>query len=211
MKKKKYPKLHVQKCWFKWSHAKRKTAKQALNRLKGKLPVGLLKNLDGVTCKNAHSAVENGKFMTDQIANWIKKKFVAGPFAKPPVKGFRVNPLMAAVQKTKVRPIMNLSSPKGGSFNKAVDMCNVQKLTMSSPRLFANSLVKAGPGAVFAKSDIQDAYKLIPAPVPEWRLYGFKWLGQFFFDTTLVFGSKCAPANFDCLAETLLNTVRTEE
>jgi len=164
-----------------------------------------------VVCKNAHSAVENGKFMTDQIPNWIKKKFVAGPFAKPPVKGFRVNPLMAAVQKTKVRPIMNLSSPKGGSFNEAVDMCHVQKLTMSSPRLFANSLVKAGPGAVFAKSDIQDAYKLIPAPVPEWRLYGFKWLGQFFFDTTLVFGSKCAPANFDCLAETLVNIVCTEE
>jgi len=64
---------------------------------------------------------------------------------------------------------------------------------------------------VFAKSDIQDAYKLIPTPIPEWRLYGFKWLGQFFFDTTLVFGSKCAPANFDCLAETLVNIVCTEE
>ena len=32
-----------------------------------------------------------------------------------------------------------------------------------------------------------------------------------FFDTTLVFGSKCAPANFDCLAETLVNIVCTEE
>jgi hypothetical protein len=90
-------------------------------------------------------------------------------------------------------------------------MCKVQKLTMSSPRLFANSLVKAGQGAVFAKSDIQDAYKLIPNLVQEWRLYGFKWLGQFFFDTTLVFGSKRAPANFDCLIETLVKIVCTEE
>jgi hypothetical protein len=203
--------LYVQKCWFKWSYAKRKIAKQTLSRLKGKLPVDLVKNLDGISCKNAQSAIENGKFMTDQIANWIKKKFVAGPFAKLPAKKFRVNPLMAAVQRTKVRPIMNLTSPKGASFNEAVDMCKVQKLTMSSPKLFANSLVKAGQGAVFAKSDIQDAYKLIPNPVPEWRLYGFKWLGQFFFDTTLVFGSKCAPANFDCLAETLVNIVCTEE
>jgi len=60
-------------------------------------------------------------------------------------------------------------------------MRKVQKLTMSLPKLFANSLVKAGQGAVFAKSDIQDAYKLVPNPVTEWRLYGFKWLGQFLF------------------------------
>jgi len=36
-------------------------------------------------------------------------------------------------------------------------------------------------------------------------------VGTVLFDATLVFGSKCAPANFDCLAETLLNTVCTEE
>jgi hypothetical protein len=78
---------------------------------------------------------------------------------------------MAVVQKTKVRPIMNLSSPKGESFNDAVDMACVQKLTMSSPRLFADSLIRYGQGSKFAKSDIQDAYKLVPVPIEEWQLY----------------------------------------
>jgi hypothetical protein len=41
-----------------------------------------------------------------------KKGFVAGPFNEIPLAGFRANPLMAAVQKTKVRPILNLSAPK---------------------------------------------------------------------------------------------------
>ena len=32
-----------------------------------------------------------------------------------------------------------------------------------------------------------------------------------FFDTTLVFGSKCLPANSDCVAETVVNIVCAEE
>ena len=87
---------------------------------------------------------------------------------------------MAAVRKTKVRPIMNLSSPKGNSLNDAIDMDTVQKIGMSSPKIFAEELVKAGKGALFSKSDIVDAYKLIPNAVQQWRLFGFKWLGKYF-------------------------------
>ncbi len=62
-------------------------------------------------------------------------------------------------------------------------------------------------GALWSKTDIQDAYKLIPNPVAEWRFYGFTWLGKFFVDTTTVFGSKTAPASFDPLPETIVNIV----
>jgi hypothetical protein len=123
---------------------------------------------------------------------------------------FRINPLMAAEQKTKVRLIMNLASPQGNSFNDAVDTCTIKKLTMSSARLFAESVRKCGKGATFAKSDIKDAYKLVPNPVSQWNLYGFSWLGKTFFDTTTVFGSKAAPAAFDCVAETVVNIVCSE-
>jgi hypothetical protein len=58
-----------------------------------------------------------------------------------------------------------------------------------------------------AKFDIRDAYKLVPGHPDHWQLFGFKWLGKFFFDTTTVFGIKSAPASFDCLPETILNLV----
>ena len=61
------------------------------------------------------------------------------------------------------------------------------------------------------KSDICDAYKIIPGHPSQWHCFGFKWLGRFFFDITTVFGSKSAPANFDCLPETLVNIVCSEE
>ncbi len=91
----------------------------------------------------------------------------------PPMDGFRENHLMAVVRKTKVRPILNLSSPKGWSFNDAVNSWREDTLQMSTPRLFAESVLKAGKGALISKTDIQDAYKPIPNTVDERKYYGF--------------------------------------
>jgi len=200
-------KSYVQKCWFLWTRSQRGIAKKALRRAEGKERVPLKKILGGLKTKNSTSATENGVLMTDTIGSWVKKNFVAGPYGKAPLKNFRINPLMAAVQKDKVRPIMNLSSPKGRSFNDAVDILKFEKLKMSSPKLFGESIVKAGKGAVFSKSDIKDAFKLIPNAEDQWNLYGFEWLGKYFFDTSTVFGSRAAPAFFDSLPETIVNVV----
>jgi len=150
---------YVQKCWFLWTRGQKRVALKALKRVAGKEKVVFKSELTEVRVKNARSAHENGAHMTDAICSWVKKKFVAGPYKKPPFKAFRANPLMAVVQKTKVRPIMNLSSPKGQSFNDAVDEFELEKLKMSSPRIFAETIAKCGEGAVIAKSDIKDAYK----------------------------------------------------
>jgi hypothetical protein len=147
--------------------------------------------------------------MTDTIATWIKKKFVAGPYDTPPLTDFRVNMLMAKEETTKVRPILNLSAPSGSSFNEAVNTHALRKLTMSSPYLFAQTLQKAGKGAIFAKFDCADAYKLIPCSKADWKFYGFKWLGKFYFETQTVFGNKAAPAQFDDLAEIVVLITRT--
>ena len=198
----------VQRCWFSWTLPERIVAKKALQRLKG-AAVKLTHHLPSLFAKNAKSAILNGKWMTDTIATWIKRGYVMGPFAAPPFKLFRVNPLMAAIQPGKIRPILNLSSPKERSFNDSVDPWYIEKLTMSSPKLFGESLIKIGKGAVFSKSDIQDAYKTIPKAKTQRNLYGMKWLGKFFYDKTAVFGSAAAPAWFDPLSALLVNIVCT--
>ena len=76
---------------------------------------------------------------------------------------------------------------------------------MSSAKLFGDALLKMGRRAVMSKFDIQDAYKLIKNHPSQRQLFGFKWLGKYFLDTTLVFGSKAAPEKFDSLPETLVN------
>jgi hypothetical protein len=53
------------------------------------------------------------------LASWVKKGYVAGPFPASPVPNFRSNAMLAIEQKGKIRIVMDLSSPKGASFNDA--------------------------------------------------------------------------------------------
>jgi hypothetical protein len=62
-----------------------------------------------------------------------------GPYEEPPFEEFRANPLIEIVQKLKIRPVLHMSSPKGQSFNAAIDMLTVDKLNMSSPKLLRKS------------------------------------------------------------------------
>lgn len=195
------------KWWLKMTLSERKSFSKTLKRLQQGSSVKLKHPLFHLTEKNANSAIKHGKFITDNIAAWLKAGFVKGPFDQIPLTNFRINPLMAAVQKDKVRPILNLSAPKDRSFNDAIDTFSLKKLTMSSAKKFSFSLKKAGKNALMSKYDLSDAYKNIPSDPNQWNLYGFQWLGKFFFECTTVFGSKAAPETFDCLPETLVNLV----
>ena len=159
--------------------------------------------LPPINCPNSPSAAENGALLTDTIATWVKKGFVAGPFETPPVAGFRANPLAVVVRNGKIRPILNMSGPKGKSFNDNVDRKKLEKLHMGTARQFGFGLKKAGKDAKFSKFDLQDAYKLIPARKEDFGLQGFCWLGRWFVETQQSFGGVPSPSNFDRLPKTI--------
>ena len=92
--------------------------------------------LPSMNTQNSWSAVDNGALLTDTIATWVIKEFVAGPFDTPPVAGFRANPLAVVVRNGKIQPILNMSGPKGKSFNNNVDKRKMEKLHMGTARQF---------------------------------------------------------------------------
>jgi len=186
-----------------WTYKQKVIAKLALHNVAHGTKAKLKKELPAITCKNASSATRHGEMITDSVAHWIKNRFVAGPFPNPPFKKFRANMLMAKKEKTKVRPILNLSSPKGKSFNDATDKELLLKLTMSSPSIFGQLLLNLGMGAKFAKIDLTNAYKLIPVHPTDWKYFGFRWLGMHFYESNTAFGNCAAPAEFDPLPETI--------
>jgi hypothetical protein len=108
-----------------------------------------------VTVKNAKSACEHGRYMTDNVASWVKAGFVAGPFDTPPCSKLRVNAMVVVEQNEKVRPCMNVSLPEGASFNDNVKICDVEKVHMSSARQFGYALREAGSKAIISKFDIE--------------------------------------------------------
>lgn len=153
---------------------------------------------------NTPSVVLHGEEFTDVLAWWIRQGYVAGPFPVPPLANFRSNAMMAVEQRDKIRIIMNLSSPSGTSFNDAIDELALEKVTMSSARLFGYSLIDCGPGARMWKFDMVDAYKTVPAAQSDLRLQGFHWLGRYFIELKKVFGSKEAVSAFDRVNHTII-------
>jgi hypothetical protein len=159
---------------------------------------------------NAKSSLENGPEVTDEVANWVKKKYIAGPFKYPPLPMFRVNSLMAIVQPGKIRPVLNVSLPKNLSFNSNVLKCQLEKVKMTSAKKFSYSIVKAGKNAIMTKFDMVDAYKVVPAPLKDLRLQGFQWLNMYFVELRQIFGAKTAVANFDILGNTILTLTKAK-
>jgi hypothetical protein len=166
--------------------------------------VPFVSSLPSARIPNTPSVVEHGEEFTDTLAWWLKKGYVAGPFGAPPLPGFRTNAMMAVVQKNKTRIIMDLSAPKGFSYNDAINELALEKVSMSSARLFGYSAQDCGRGARMWKFDMVDAYKTIPSAQEDLRLQGFTWLGKFFIELKKVFGSKEAVSAFDRMNNTLV-------
>ena len=181
---------------------KRRAEKILLDLKKGAEAYQKKPELPPVTVKNAESAFKYGRVLTDKIASWITKGFVAGPFDCPPVPGFRANPLSVIERNNKIRPVLNMSSPKGASYNDNIDKRKLEKVKMSTAKQFGQELRNCGMNARFSKFDICDAYKLIPAKPEDYRLQGFKWLGKYFCEIREIFGSTASVCNFDRLSNT---------
>ena len=107
--------------------AKYKRGKKIVNFLKNGAPSYQKSKLPSVFCKNVRSTLDHGAQLTDTVADWVKKGFVAGPFDSPPLEQFRVNPLMVKEERSKVRQVLNVSSPPGRSFNKNIDQASMER------------------------------------------------------------------------------------
>jgi hypothetical protein len=159
----------------------------------------------GCAVPNSTMAFIHGPSVTDTIASWVEKKFVAGPFSTPPVPNFRANSILAVPQASKTRICINVSLPKSKSFNDNVRKVYLERVKMSSARLFGYSIVEAGENCSIAKHDMEDAYKNVPAKIDDLRHQGFTWLGKHFVELRQMFGAASSVRNFDILA----NTVKT--
>jgi len=181
-----------------------KRAYRAIEGIRSGMSTHQVKDLPGVVVKNTDNTITYGKEISDAVAHWVKSGFASGPFNSPPLDRFRVNCLMAIPQEGKVRPVLNVSAPKGRSLNDNADLAAIEKIKMSSAREFGYLLVKCGKNAKMSKSDVCDAYKLIPVPLEELRNQGFVWGGKYFVENSQIFGANSAPSNFDQVNGTIV-------
>ena len=198
----------IRKCEDKLSKSERKRAWKVVKDLENGADSYQIKKLPAMVAENSKTTSEYAEFLTDKIATWVKENVVAGPFSTPPTPGFRCNPLIAIARNKKVRPVVNMSGPKGFSFNENLKLDSLEKIKMTTAKEFGFCVKEAGKGAIFSKYDLKDAYKLMPAKPEDYRLQGFKWLNRYFCETQQTFGAIPSVSNFDRLGNTVSALVR---
>lgn len=114
---------------------------------------------------------------------------LAGPFSAPPFSNFRISPLGVVPKKTpgEFRLIHHLSFPKGMSVN---DGFSSEHTTVSYATIAQaiHLIKKAGPGCFLAKTDIRNAFRLIPICQEDYDLLGIKWKGVYYYDRCMPMG-----------------------
>ena len=156
------------------------------------------------THRNAPSALAQGpavgKFLTQQLASGR----IIGPLRPQDCPGIITSSIAAIPKKTpgQWRVIVDLSGPARASVNDNLrrEFTHVAYSSVEDAAMMLHSL---GEGALLAKIDIQDAYRIIPIHPHDQLYLGLQWNQGIFMDTQLLFGLASAPAIFSALAEAL--------
>ena len=157
---------------------------------------------------NAPSSYQFPRQVTDSIATWVKKKFVYGPVRKCDLPvGVKVNGIMCRPKPDgSVRIILNMSSPAGGSVNDGIDNSDFPA-AMSSTKKWLAVLESAGRRCLIMKIDWSDAYKHICVRPEDLPLQWFSWLGVYFAELCLIFGTSSSVGIYDRCAKVVLEIV----
>ena len=150
--------------------------------------------------RNLLSARNNVRQVSEAIAKELSRGHTSGPFPSPPFPQTHCSPIGSAPKPDgSVRLILDLSSPRGDSVNEGISQEEF-KCTYSKFDDAVRIVLELGRGVYLGKIDIKHAFRICPVSPEQWPLLCFEWLGQFFTDTRLPFGSRSSPFIFNTFA-----------
>ena len=150
---------------------------------------------------NLLSALQNPGAVDGKIAKELEAHRLSGPYVVPPFPKFRISPLGVVPKKTpgEFRLIHHLSFPRGGSVNDGIpaEHCSVSYATIDD----AIKLIKlAGPGCFMAKTDIKNAFRIIPIYPQDYHLLGIQWRNRYYFDRCMPMGCSSSCKTFEAFS-----------
>jgi len=150
---------------------------------------------------NLLSALDNPEVVDAKLKKECKAVRLAGPFHNVPFHPFRVSPLGVVPKKTpgEFRLIHHLSYQRGSSVNDGIspENCSVSYATISD----AIQHIKAtGPGCFPAKTDIKNAFRIIPFYSQDQGLLGIHWKGLYYHDCCMPKGCSSSCRTFATLS-----------
>lgn len=171
-------------------------------------------NFEGAECplssRNSQTVTDMSHIAHDKIQKELASGRISGPYNSPPLKNFKSSPLSLRPKKDpgKFRLLHNLSFPYDGrSVNRNIprDKATVKYATLGD----AISLIQSsGTASFLAKSDIADAFGLIPLHPSQYHLTGFTFQGQYYYDRCLPMGCSSSCHIFERFSDALVWVLR---
>ena len=167
-------------------------------------------------CNNSTLANANPLAVAQKLQSEIKLGRIAGPYPKPPFTPFICNPLSLREksEKGKYRLLHDLSYPHNElsvNANIPEDYAKVKYATVRD----AITLISKYKSPFLAKSDIAEAYRIVPLRKEDYWLTGMKFKGEYYYDKCLVMGARSSCHIFEkvssALARILATTYRVTE
>lgn len=182
-----------------------------VNGFKNGFSIGCVSTPNAPFPKNHSSALKHSNVIQDHIRKGLSLKRIAGPYATPPYSQFVSSPL-GVVPKSepgKFRVIHDLSYPKENSVNSYIpkEYSTVQYDTID---LIIQLVQKYGKNCLMAKTDIEDAFRIIPVNPADYHLLGFSWDNEFYFDKCLPMGASSSCQVFERLSVALQWVMQTK-
>ena len=139
-----------------------------------------------------------------------KQGRMAGPFDEPPFSPFHCSGMgVVPKQDGSWRVITHLSAPEGESINTFIDpeAVTLKYTTVDIAIILENQL---GRGTLFAKIDLEKAFRQCPVRAADWHLLGLHWKGKYYYDKCLPFGLRSSPFLFNTVAVALEYIIRSQ-
>lgn len=153
-------------------------------------------------CRNNLSARQDPQKTEELIKKELDKGYLIGPFDQPPFEIYRINPISLAEKKysNKKRLVVDMSAPHDNPDTPSLNsLISKEEFTLSYVKIdeAIEIIQKLGRGAWLCKTDLVDAFKMLPVRPNIWPFQGICWNEKYYFFTRLIFGCRSSPAIFN--------------
>jgi len=158
-----------------------------------------------LTSSNSPTILANPQVVADKLQQELSNHRIAGPFQSPPMPNFKCSPLSLRPkqQPGKFRLLHNLSFPYDEtSVNRNIPKAaaTVQYQTLQDA---IDLIHRHSPHPYLAKSDIADAFRLVPVHPSHHHLLGFTFQGQYYYDKMLPMGAAPSCSIFEAVSDAI--------
>ena len=149
---------------------------------------------------NLPSASQQQDILDANITAECQAGRILGPFRTPPLPNFCCSGLgLVPKHDGSWHAVYHLFAPYGSSINDSINSQDYMLSYCSVDDAFS----MLGRGALMAKIDLKNAFRLILVRPKDWNLLGIKWHDQFYINTCLPFGLQSAPFLYNQLADAI--------